>query len=154
MRRTKPTTINKLIKGDSSPLGQLFSHSKELQKLQQQLVKALDSELAPHCRALSFSQGILQVEVDSPVWQWRLNMLRTSLLSTLRKSGLSQLTSITCKVSPKVTATSPSGSAPVESGFQVNRVMSHRSAEDLRELAQRVEEPLKSKLLKLAAREK
>lgn len=154
MRRTKPVTIDSLLNKGPDQLGRLFNHSKQLQGLQQKLQAALEPELAPHCRALSFSQGLLTLEVDSPVWQWRLNMQRGALIDQLRQKGLRQLSTITCKVSPNVTATSPSGSATVESGFQVNRIMSHRSAEDLRQLAEQMPEPLKSKLLKLADREK
>lgn len=154
MRKTKPVTVDKLLNKGPAQLNQLFTHAKQLQGLQQAVKACLDPELAPHCQALSFSQGLLTLEVDNPVWQWRLNMQRSALLAKLRQHGLTQLSSITCKVSPKITATSPSGSAPVESGFQVNRIMSHRSAEDLRELAERMPEPLKSKLLKLADREK
>lgn len=155
MRRIKPVTIDKLLTNGSKQLGQLVHQAQRLQHLQQQFVAVLEPELAPHCRALSFEKGLLWVEIDSPIWQWRFNMQRTELIKRLRENGLHGLSSVNCKVSPQIAITaSASAASPVISGFIVDRVMSHRSAQDLRELAEQVPEPLKAKLLQLAAREK
>ncbi|MCM2678786.1 DUF721 domain-containing protein [Echinimonas agarilytica] len=150
MRRFKPIAVDELLQNSPQQIGQLFVRSRQLQQLQNRVRKALDDELAPHCQVISMHHGILTLEVDNPVWQWRLNMHRNAIVTTLRQQGMLSLSQIESKVSPKHSQ----AKAVSDSGYVVNREITQQSASDLRDLAERVPEPLKSKLLKLAEHEK
>ncbi len=149
MSSNRPQQLNRLLRANPK-LSHLLERTAGLLELQKIVRANLDPELAPHCRVLGYQQGILQLEVDSPIWQWRLNMNRSKLLQTLRYQGLSQLTTLTSKVSPKVMITTAHGTQS-SSGYQVDRNISAQSAEALEQLAERVPEPLRQQLLKLAA---
>lgn len=148
-RSHKPVALTKLFQGARSELANIARHSQSLTTLQQAFSKALDADLAPHCHLVRYQNGVLTVHVDSPVWQWRLNMNKAAIITKLRQHGFRALTTLDSLVKPR---NEPGTNQ--DSGFKVNRVMSHQSATDLRNLAESAPEPLKSQLLKLAAREK
>ncbi len=147
--KKKPQQVTSLLRNSSANMAKLFAGTEQLQRLQQQLNNALEDEVRGHCRVLSYRHGVIELELDSPVWQWRVNMGRSRLIEKLRQQGLHQLATIQSKVSPQVTITRDNKSS-VSSGFFVDRKISSQTAEELLCLAARVPEPLKSKLVKLA----
>ncbi|MBD1389965.1 DUF721 domain-containing protein [Neiella sp. HB171785] len=145
----QPVAFNQIVQSNRSGLANIARRSQALQSLQQQFAKVIDDDLRGHCRVVSYQQGVLSLSVDSPVWQWRLNMNKTAILAKLRQSGFTALTTLESQVKPTATIQSQQ-----DSGFHVNRQISHQTATDLRQLAESTPEPLKSQLLKLASREK
>ncbi|WP_158100528.1 DUF721 domain-containing protein [Neiella marina] len=141
--------FNQIVQNNRSGLANIARRSQALQNLQQQFAKVIDDDLQAHCRVTSYQQGVLSLTVDSPVWQWRLNMNKAAILAKLRQSGFTALTTVESQVKPTTTLTQQQGS-----GFEVDRKISHQTASDLRQLAESTPEPLKSQLLKLAGHEK
>ncbi|MBW8189542.1 DUF721 domain-containing protein [Neiella marina] len=141
--------LSKLFQGGRSELANIARHSQSLTTLQEAFANALDVDLAPHCHLVRYQNGVLTAHVDSAVWQWRFNMNKVRIIANLRQQGFRALTTLESHVKPR---TLPSQTK--DSGFKVNRIMTHQSASDLRALAESSPEPLKSQLLKLAAHEK
>lgn len=63
--------------------------------------KATDEELGRHSRPTGYSNGVLKVQVDSPIWAAKLRQQQRSLIQRLRQSDeLNLLQEIQVKVVP------------------------------------------------------
>ena len=151
----QPLTLESLLQKMPHQFQVAKKEAGAADKLQQLIKQNLPAPLCEHVMLGSFHNGILSLNVDTPTWMMPLSIQRLRLLQTLRRSGFPQLSSIKCQVKPLRSQMRNEQQRLSKEAQRPNpRILSRHSAKDLLELAERVEEPLKSQLFALCRLQK
>ncbi|MFI0488528.1 MAG: DUF721 domain-containing protein [Yersinia sp. (in: enterobacteria)] len=160
MRESRPQLLDVLfddaIAAENGPLNNVQQHAVALLKLNRVVKGLLPSQLQPWCRVANYRQSVLVLEAGNASWLMRLRYEQPALLSALRAQILPSLSSINIRINPSLMSnghnmtqnvTKASGntakSAPV-------RHLSLESAKELKALAKRSPEKLRTILERLA----
>lgn len=98
MRKHKPEPIKNYL--ENKKFNFLIAKSKEISQINQILNKILGEQVASNIRVANFKNGILCLEVSSGAYLHHIKIQRNNIISQLRTSGLSRLSSINTKINP------------------------------------------------------
>jgi len=154
-KQKRPQTLETLVQKMPHQFQVARKEAGASHKLQQLVTEHLPQPLAEHVQVSSFHNGILSLNVDMPTWVMPLSMQRMALMQKLRRNGFPQLSSIKSQVKPQRAQQRNEQQRLKQEEQKPNpRRLSRHSAEELRALAERVDEPLKSQLLALCRLQK
>lgn len=68
-------------------LDSLLRKAGGMEKVQQQVLRCLPQNLAPHIRVSAFDSGQLTLLVESPVWKTKLRLAQHDLIACCRAAG-------------------------------------------------------------------
>ena len=68
-------------------LDALLRKAGSMERVQQQVLRCLPQNLAPHVRVSAFDQGQLTLLVESPVWKTKLRLAQNELIACCRAAG-------------------------------------------------------------------
>lgn len=129
----------------SDPLRDLTRAARRLSDLHQILAKSVPSELAKSCYVKQLRDGVLFLTAANAAVATQLRQLSARLLAGYQKQG-SEVTSIRIEVQVGKPVRRPPSAAE-------NRSLSPESIENIKDLAERLEDsPLKAALTRLANR--
>lgn len=101
MRNSPIISVRELIAEKSGPLRRLAAHARNITSLGDRIHEFLGVPLNRHCRLANFSDQIVVVHADSPVWAARLRYLAPQLLHYLRTDcGKTHLNDLILRVKP------------------------------------------------------
>lgn len=101
MRNSPIISVRDLIAEKSGPLCQLAAHARNIMSLGDSIHEFLGTPLNLHCRIENFTEQIVVVHADSPVWLARLRYLAPQLLDFLRTDcGKTHLNDLVLRVKP------------------------------------------------------
>ena len=137
--------INKIL-CDTERLGDLYSRSIKIIKLQTTIRNELDQPLSDHVYLAHINSEKITLFTDSPVWAAKLRFLTNKILTIIRKIPRYQkVASVTIKVNPSLHVTHTEN----------NLLISSLAAEHLTAVAESTSDAgLRSSLLKLANKSK
>ncbi|WP_174634538.1 DUF721 domain-containing protein [Yersinia thracica] len=161
MRESRPQLLDILfddaIAAENGSLHNVQQRATALVKLNRAVKGLLPSQLQPWCRVANYRQSVLVLETANASWLMRLRYEQPALLSALRAQILPSLSSIDIRINPSLMAKghnimqdaakssqNPEKSPPL-------RHLSLESAKELRGLASRSPEKLRTILERLAA---
>ncbi|ELI7920975.1 DUF721 domain-containing protein [Yersinia enterocolitica] len=161
MRESRPQLLDVLfddaIAAENGPLHNVQQRATALLKLNRAVKGLLPSQLQPWCRVANYRQSVLVLETANASWLMRLRYEQPALLSALRAQILPSLSSIDIRINPSLMA---SGHNHVQNAVKSSqdpekspplRQLSLESAKELRGLASRSPEKLRTILERLAA---
>ncbi|HEI6845870.1 TPA: DUF721 domain-containing protein [Yersinia enterocolitica] len=161
MRESRPQLLDVLfddaIAAENGPLHNVQQRATALLKLNRAVKGLLPSQLQPWCRVANYRQSVLVLETANASWLMRLRYEQPALLSALRAQILPSLSSIDIRINPSLMA---SGHNHVQNAAKYSqdpekspplRQLSLESAKELRGLASRSPEKLRTILERLAA---
>ncbi|MHA3594260.1 DUF721 domain-containing protein [Yersinia enterocolitica] len=161
MRESRPQLLDVLfddaIAAENGPLHNVQQRATALLKLNRAVKGLLPSQLQPWCRVANYRQSVLVLETANASWLMRLRYEQPALLSALRAQILPSLSSIDIRINPSLMA---SGHNHVRNAAKSSqdpekspplRQLSLESAKELRGLASRSPEKLRTILERLAA---
>jgi hypothetical protein len=101
VRNSPIISVRDLIAEKSGPLCQLAAHARNIRSLGDSIHEFLGTPLNLHCRIANFTEQIVVVHADSPVWLARLRYLAPQLLDFLRTDcGKIHLNDLVLRVRP------------------------------------------------------
>lgn len=143
MRDSRPQLNSELIYSLSDNIrtkaNLLFSLNQEVHRILPQSKNI--------CRVANYRNGILVLECASAAWVTRLNYDRQYLLSSLRQTQLSALTTIEIKVNPELAAATREQHKPIAA---TGASLSTQAAAGLINLASFTPEKIATRLRKIA----
>ena len=161
MRESRPQLLDVLfddaIAAENGPLHNVQQRATALLKLNRAVKGLLPSQLQPWCRVANYRQSVLVLETANASWLMRLRYEQPALLSALRAQILPSLSSIDIRINPSLMASghnhvqNAAKSSPDPEKSPPLRQLSLESAKELRGLASRSPEKLRTILERLAA---
>lgn len=148
--RYAPKTLDDLMANMSSRMSSYVGKSQQLNQHQELLTQCVGATMAQKCRISNYRDSILIIEAESAAVAMRLNYMKMSILSDLRKNGLADLCQIKIQTSPRAAADQQAQKKRAEP-IHNSRVLSQQTADALLEVAEHAPASLKAKLEKLAA---
>ena len=153
--RYAPKTIDDLMAGMSNKFTSYLDKSQKLSHFQDLLEQSLSAPMAKKCRVSNYRDAILVIETDSAAVAMRLNYMKMSIMSDLRKNGLPELSQIKVQTNPQAFANRSTPLSQKENNSQKkNLVLSENTANSLLEVAKSAPPSLKEKLERLARHSK
>lgn len=161
MRESRPQLLDVLfddaVAAENGPLHNVQQRATALLKLNRAVKGLLPSQLQPWCRVANYRQSVLVLETANASWLMRLRYEQPALLSALRAQILPSLSSIDIRINPSLMASghnhvqNAAKSSPDPEKSPPLRQLSLESAKELRGLASRSPEKLRTILERLAA---
>ncbi|CNE70047.1 DUF721 domain-containing protein [Yersinia nurmii] len=161
MRESRPQLLDVLFDDatatEKGPLHNVQQRAVALLKLNRAVKALLPSQLQPWCRVANYRQSILVLETANASWLMRLRYEQPNLLSALRAQILPSLSSIDIRINPALMAKGQNKIQETVQAAQKSeesaplRHLSLESANELRGLARRSPEKLRTILERLAA---
>ena len=148
--RYAPKTLDDLMANMSSRMSSYIGKSQQLNNQQELLTQCVGATMAQKCRISNYRDSILIIEAQSAAVAMRLNYMKMSILSDLRKNGLPELSQIKIQTSPHAAANQRAQEQKAQPVVN-SRVLSQQTADSLLEVAEHAPASLKAKLEKLAA---
>lgn len=161
MRENRPQLLDVLfddaVAAEKGPLHNVQQRATALLKINRAVKGLLPSQLQPWCRVANYRQSVLVLETANASWLMRLRYEQPALLSALRAQILPSLSSIDIRINPSLMAKGHNMTQDVAKSPQDSeksppiRRLSLESAKELRGLASRSPEGLRTILERLAA---
>lgn len=124
----------------------ILAKARQLAAINQQLLKLVESELAPHIRVADLNQSTLVVHANSAAWGMRLRFEETKILAQLRQQPLyTDIREMRVKIRPWQQVS--------QHNYWDKPILSASSAEIIADTAAYItDKKLKNALLRLAAK--
>ncbi|HHW4638352.1 TPA: DUF721 domain-containing protein [Yersinia enterocolitica] len=161
MRESRPQLLDVLfddaMAAENGPLHNVQQRATALLKLNRAVKGLLPSQLQPWCRVANYRQSVLVLETANASWLMRLRYEQPALLSALRAQILPSLSSIDIRINPSLMSSGHNHAQNATKSSQDPekspplRQLSLESAKELRGLASRSPEKLRTILERLAA---
>ena len=97
---SKPTSVQALMRKHNTSLGNLLSHARVLDRLDQKLASILDPALSPHCQVAEFRDHCLILVCSSAAYAARIRMISQQLLDTFREEDEVGIERIEIRIAP------------------------------------------------------
>lgn len=153
--RYAPKTLDDLMAGMSNKLSSYAGKSQKLAHFQALFEQSISVPMAKKCRVSNYRDAIMVIETDSAAVAMRLNYMKMSILSDLRKNGLPELSQIKVQTNPQAFTNRTTPSSQKENNSQKkDLVLSEDTANSLLEVAKSAPPSLREKLEKLAKHSK
>jgi len=134
--------INTLLRRNNT-LGNLYSHSLELLKLQKIICDTLGLPLSNHLHLSDVNSDTLLLYTDSPTWAAKLRFSATEIIKIVNQfTSFKKVTTIRVKINPSLCIVTDS---------ETRLLISSSTAQHLEKVAENINDyKIKSSLLKLA----
>jgi hypothetical protein len=97
---SKFESVQSLMENRNSGFGQLITHARLLNHLNQLLATILDPGLSPHCQVAELRNHCLILVCSNATFATRLRMISQHLLETLREEGVNGIEQIELRIAP------------------------------------------------------
>jgi hypothetical protein len=96
--KSTPLSVGELMRGGESGFGKILERARALEKLNQQISRMLDDDLARNCQVANVRDGRLIFACRSAGSATRLRLQGNQLLEDLHSAGLNDIESIEVKM--------------------------------------------------------
>ncbi|PAJ74118.1 RNA-binding protein [Pseudoalteromonas sp. NBT06-2] len=153
--RYAPKTLDDLMAGMSNKITSYAGKNQKLSHFQVLLEESISVPMAKKCRVSNYRDAIMVIETDSAAVAMRLNYMKMSILSDLRKNGLPELSQIKVQTNPQAFTNRAIASKQKENNaHKKDLVLSEDTANSLLDIAKNAPPSLREKLEKLARHSK
>lgn len=99
--KQRPRHVHQMCHSSKGDLARIIKAAAALKQFDKRLKQLLPKVLSEHCQVVNYQQNQLLIAVDSGQWASRFRLIRTDLLTKLRKyPEFAALSAVDCKVMP------------------------------------------------------